>query len=151
MIVPKIWQCACAKSAKCSSRCFSRLAASLLFPEDQPLNLIISERKVLSPLNTMEAIAKGHKILVNRISFHRVETEDWICPLIDYLRDKILSESPKEWESIHRRAARFFYKEETKVLYRRSFDRILLRCLSKQEAEEVMDEDEVHSGLCGAH
>jgi Integrase core domain/Integrase zinc binding domain len=35
------------------------------------------------------------------------------------------------------------------TLYRRSFDQLWLRCISYQEAEQVMKE--VHSGLCGAH
>ncbi|KAJ8635698.1 hypothetical protein MRB53_009965 [Persea americana] len=35
------------------------------------------------------------------------------------------------------------------MLYRKSFNGVLLRCLSQQEAEETLKE--VHAGLCGAH
>ena len=47
------------------------------------------------------------------------------------------------------RAPRFFYNEETETIYRRSFDGVLLHCLTKEESKEVMEE--VHSGLCGNH
>ena len=36
-----------------------------------------------------------------------------------------------------------------KILYHRSYDGILLRCLSNAEAREVIKE--VHDGICGAH
>ncbi|XP_039138784.1 uncharacterized protein LOC120276118 [Dioscorea cayenensis subsp. rotundata] len=35
------------------------------------------------------------------------------------------------------------------IKYLKSYDQLLLRCLSKEESEEVMHE--VHSGVCGAH
>ena len=35
------------------------------------------------------------------------------------------------------------------VFYRRSYDQLLLRCLSKEKFEEAMHE--VHSGICGTH
>ncbi|KAJ8644665.1 hypothetical protein MRB53_006413 [Persea americana] len=35
------------------------------------------------------------------------------------------------------------------MLYRKSFNGVLLHCLSQQEAEETLKE--VHAGLCGAH
>ena len=137
------------RSQNAQADALAGLAASLLFPDDQPLNLIICERRIMPPLNTVEAIAKGHKMMVNRISVHHIEEEDWRLPLIEYIREGVLPENVKERESIRRRAPKFFYNEETKVIYRRSFDVLLLRCLSKEEAQEVMNE--VHSGLCGAH
>lgn len=50
-------------------------------------------------------------------------------------------------EQIKKRALRFAYLNDT--LYRRSYDQLWLRCVSRQEAEHIMKE--VHSGLCGAH
>ena len=35
------------------------------------------------------------------------------------------------------------------MLYRRSYDGILLHCLSNSEAQEVIKE--AHDGICGAH
>ncbi|XP_038688748.1 uncharacterized protein LOC119987915 [Tripterygium wilfordii] len=42
---------------------------------------------------------------------------------------------------------RFIYYKDT--LYRRSFDGLFLRCLSKEEADQVLEE--AHSGICGAY
>ena len=36
-----------------------------------------------------------------------------------------------------------------RILYRRSHDGILLRCLSHEEAQETLKE--AHDGMCGAH
>ncbi|XP_038707284.1 uncharacterized protein LOC120002596 [Tripterygium wilfordii] len=48
---------------------------------------------------------------------------------------------------IWRHASRFIYYKDT--LYRRSFDGVFLRCLRKEEANQVLEE--AHSGICGAH
>ena len=61
----------------------------------------------------------------------------------------ILPEDPKERVSIQRRAPNFHLDIPSKILYRKSFNGVLLRCLSQQEAEETLKE--VHAGLCGAH
>ena len=61
----------------------------------------------------------------------------------------ILPEDPKEQVSIQRRAPNFHLDIPSKMLYRKSFNGVLLRCLSQQEAEETLKE--VHAGLCGAH
>ena len=42
-----------------------------------------------------------------------------------------------------------YYDLVIKTLYRRSYDGILLRCLSNSEAQEVLKE--AHDGICGAH
>ena len=47
---------------------------------------------------------------------------------------------------LKKRAMRFTLIND--VLYRRSYDQLLLRCLSK-ESEEAMHEG--HSGICSAH
>ena len=61
----------------------------------------------------------------------------------------ILPEDPKELVSIQRRGPNFHLDIPSKMLYRKSFNEILLRCLSQQEAEETLKE--AHTGLCGAH
>ena len=55
----------------------------------------------------------------------------------------------KDVASIRRRYLRFYYDLTLKTLYRRSYDGILLRCLSNLEAQEVLKE--AHDGICGAH
>ena len=77
------------------------------------------------------------------------EPKDWRIFLIDYALYGILSDDPKEAASIRRRSLRFYYDLIVKTLYCRSYDGILLHCLSNSEAQEVLKE--AHDGICGAH
>jgi len=61
----------------------------------------------------------------------------------------ILHDDPKKAAVIRRKAPKLYYNAITRTLYRRSHDRILLRCLSHKEAHEVLKE--THDGMCGAH
>lgn len=85
----------------------------------------------------------------SRLSVCEMAIGDWRDPFIDYMQFGILPDDPKERTSIRRRAPKFYYDVNTKTLYRKSYDGILLRCLSNQEADQVMTE--THSGTCGAH
>jgi len=51
--------------------------------------------------------------------------------------------------SVRRRSTRFYYDAVIKILYLRSYDVILLYCLSNSEAQEVIKE--AHDGIHGAH
>ena len=62
---------------------------------------------------------------------------------------EILPKDPKERVSIQRRAPNFHLDIPSKMLYRKSFNGILLRYLSQQKAEETLKE--AHASLCGAH
>ncbi|KAM1343755.1 hypothetical protein ACFX2F_007920 [Malus domestica] len=59
----------------------------------------------------------------------------------------MLPDDLKHRSEIRQRAHRFLYYKGT--LYRRSFERVLLRCLGEEEANQAMEE--THSGICGAH
>ena len=67
--------------------------------------------------------------------------------MIDYLQYGKLPTDPRGRVDVRRRANRFVYLNDT--LYKRSFDGILLRCLSKEEAVHALSE--THAGICGAH
>ncbi|XP_022895322.1 uncharacterized protein LOC111409511 [Olea europaea var. sylvestris] len=75
------------------------------------------------------------------------EREDWRQPIIDFLQHQKLPDNPRRKTEIKRRASRFIFYKGT--LYRRSFDGVFLRCLSNDEATQVVEE--AHSGICGAH
>ncbi|KAK4394189.1 hypothetical protein Sango_1889700 [Sesamum angolense] len=60
-----------------------------------------------------------------------VEEEDWRQPLVVYLKYGKLPNDLRRRTNTRRRATRFIYYKGT--LYRRSFDRIFLRCLSDNE------------------
>ncbi|KAK4380951.1 hypothetical protein Sango_3015000 [Sesamum angolense] len=76
-----------------------------------------------------------------------VEEEDWRQPLVVYLKYGKLPNDLRRRTNTRRRATRFIYYKGT--LYRRSFDRIFLRCLSDNEKVQAMEE--AHCGVCGAH
>ena len=78
-----------------------------------------------------------------------LKLRDWRFPLIDYALHGLLPDDPKEAASIRRRSLRFHYNPILKMLYRRSYDGILLRCLSNLEAQEVLKE--AHDGIFRAH
>ena len=77
-----------------------------------------------------------------------LEPRDWQFPLIDYTLHDLLPDDPKEAASIRRRSLHFYYDPTLKTLYNRSYNGILLRCLSNLEAQEVLKE--AHDGICGA-
>ena len=77
------------------------------------------------------------------------EPRDWRFSLIDYALHNILSDDPNEVTSIRWRSLRFYFDPIVKTLYRRSYDGILLCCLSNSEAQEVLQQ--AHDGVCGAH
>lgn len=60
----------------------------------------------------------------------------------------IMPDDPVERRRLQRRLPSYVYKANT--LYRRSFGQeILLRCVSRDEAEKILKE--VHHGVCGGH
>jgi len=77
------------------------------------------------------------------------EPRDWWFPIIDYALHRILPDDPREAMSIRQRSTWFYYDAVVKTLYRRSYDDILLHCLSNSEAQEVIKE--AHDSICGAH
>jgi len=77
------------------------------------------------------------------------EPRDWQFAFIDYALHNILPDNPKEAASIRWRSLRFYYYPIVKTPYRRSYDSILLHCLSNSEAWELLKE--AHDGVCGVH
>jgi len=91
-------------------------------------------------------VLKSKEVHITSTDF---ELRDWRFLLINYALHDILPDDPKEAASIRRSSLRFYYDPIVKTLYRRSYDGILLRCLSNSEAQEVLKE--AHDGICGAH
>ncbi|CAL8118079.1 unnamed protein product [Prunus armeniaca] len=67
-----------------------------------------------------------------------IDIDDWRQPLPDDSRHR---------SEVQRRAPRFIYYK--KILYRRSFEGVFLRCLAEEDACKAIEE--AHSGICGAH
>ena len=72
-----------------------------------------------------------------------VGADDWRKEIIDYLMDP----SKKVERRVRFQAIKYVLLEE--VLYYRTIDGVLLRCLGDEEARSLMGE--IHEGVCGAH
>ena len=73
--------------------------------------------------------------------------ENWMTPIVSYLKDERLSEGKDEARKLRVRAARYLLMDE--VLYKRDFSQPYLRCLAPDKANYVLRE--VHEGACGNH
>ncbi|KAG9442264.1 hypothetical protein H6P81_018118 [Aristolochia fimbriata] len=83
----------------------------------------------------------------NLVSVYVIEEEDWRQQFLDYLEHKKLPEELKARAYVRRVAPQFYLFNNT--LYRRSYDGILLRCVSKEEGQVILAE--AHGGIYGAH
>ena len=73
--------------------------------------------------------------------------ENWMTPIVLYLKDRRLLEGKDEARKLRIKAARYVLMDE--VLYKRGFSQPYLRCLAPDEVNYVLRE--VHEGACGNH
>ena len=79
---------------------------------------------------------------------HQIECEEnWMTPIVSYLKDGKLPEEKDKPRKLRVRSARYVLMNE--VLYKRGFSQSYLRCLALDEANYVLRE--VHEGACGNH
>ena len=100
-----------------------------------------ASKQVLSFVQTSSLIDDGAQMQEIAIE------ENWITPLIEYLRSGILPDGKDAVRKLKVQVSRFVLIRD--VLYKRGFSRPCLRCLSHDEANYVMRE--VHEGICGNH
>ncbi|VFQ63982.1 unnamed protein product [Cuscuta campestris] len=72
---------------------------------------------------------------------------EWLDQLAKYIEDSEAPENPQEARLLRMRAPT--YKVQDGVLYKRSYNGVLLRCLRATEAKALMEE--IHEGVCAAH
>ena len=73
--------------------------------------------------------------------------ENWMTPIVSYLKDGKLSEGKDEARKLRVRAAKYVLMDE--VLYKRGFSQPYLSCLAPDEANYVLRE--IHERACGNH
>ncbi|XP_073042035.1 uncharacterized protein [Primulina eburnea] len=90
-----------------------------------------------------------HTSLVSSVDTGPPQTreDNWATPILDYISRSYLPEDVKEASQIKKRAARFVVIKD--ILYRRSFQGSLLKCISGDESIYVLRE--IHEGCCGDH
>ncbi|VFQ95814.1 unnamed protein product [Cuscuta campestris] len=72
---------------------------------------------------------------------------EWLDRLAKYIEDGVAPEDPQEAHLLRMSAPT--YKVHDGVLYKRSYNSVLLRCLRAAEAKALMEE--IHEGVCAAH
>ncbi|XP_016186036.1 uncharacterized protein LOC107627728 [Arachis ipaensis] len=72
---------------------------------------------------------------------------DWRTPFLEYINARVIPRNEPNPQHFRRKAS--LYTNIAGELYRRGFSHPLLKCLDKNEANEVMNE--VHEGVCGNH
>ena len=75
------------------------------------------------------------------------QDETWMTPIARYIQEGVLPVEPRDARTVRRRATSFFF--ENGQLYKRSFGRPALRCITPEQGLEIIKE--IHEGLCGNH
>ncbi|XP_025703549.1 uncharacterized protein [Arachis hypogaea] len=76
-----------------------------------------------------------------------MQVPDWRTPFLNYINTGAILDDEPNLLLFRRRAS--FYTVVENTLYRRGHSQPLLKCISKEEAEDVMAE--THEGVCGNH
>ncbi|XP_017976419.1 PREDICTED: uncharacterized protein LOC108661935 [Theobroma cacao] len=78
-----------------------------------------------------------------------VDGKPWYHDIVHYLKFQQYSKqsSENDKKTIRRLTMNFFLDDD--ILYKRSRDQVLLRCVDSAEARRIVEE--VHEGICGAH
>ncbi|XP_015966622.1 uncharacterized protein LOC107490362 [Arachis duranensis] len=76
-----------------------------------------------------------------------IQVPDWRTPFLDYINTGTMPKDEPNLPLFRRRAS--FYTVLGNTLYRRGHSQPLLKCISREEAEDVMAE--THEGVCDNH
>ena len=73
--------------------------------------------------------------------------ESWITPIIQYLKDSMLSEDKRKTRLLRLKATLYtIYNDQ---LYKRGFSIPLLKCVDLEEGNHILQE--IHEGIYGNH
>ncbi|XP_075499328.1 uncharacterized protein LOC142537719 [Primulina tabacum] len=101
----------------------------------------------LSEVNTREVLHITRLVLSTEEEASPMPEDSWMTPLIAYITNHELPEDKARAQKIKRQAPRFVLLN--KILYRRSFQGPLLKCLNEKEVDYVLRE--IHEGCCAEH
>ncbi|KAG9458899.1 hypothetical protein H6P81_003407 [Aristolochia fimbriata] len=116
------------------------IAASLAQFNERPSQVPICERWVIPPPAKEETEEEQTEEIEESlpISVSQNETKDWREPISNFLRHGTLPVDLRERVQIRRAAPKYVFIND--VLYQRSYEGLLLRCLSKEEGLQVLKE-----------
>ncbi|KAK2984212.1 hypothetical protein RJ640_006671 [Escallonia rubra] len=124
------------------------LAASLGLSKNEEMTITVGARRILQPYDKVSVDVQTDEALTTSERVAGQDNQlDWCQPFMEYLQHGRLPDDRAKRVEVRRRSVQFVMWKNT--LYKRSMDGMLLKCIAKDEVEEVMKE--VHSGTCGAH
>ncbi|KAE8687841.1 RING-H2 finger protein ATL43-like [Hibiscus syriacus] len=77
------------------------------------------------------------------------DTKPWYYDILQYIKHRSYPEEATETDKRTIRRMSTGYVLDGEVLYKKSHNQVLLRCVDTEEAKMIMEE--VHDGVCGAH
>ncbi|XP_073063957.1 uncharacterized protein [Primulina eburnea] len=101
----------------------------------------------LSEVGTREVLHVSRFVLSSEEEILPVPEDSWMTPLIKFIISNELPKDKTRAQKIKRQALRFVLLNN--ILYRRSFQGPLLKCLSEGEVNYVLLE--IHEGCCAEH
>ncbi|XP_075480663.1 uncharacterized protein LOC142521330 [Primulina tabacum] len=101
----------------------------------------------ISEVSTREIMCFTRMVLSINEEIPPVQKSSWMTPIVEYIIHEKLPENRVQATKIKKQVHRFVFLNN--VLYRRSYQGPLLKCLSEDEVEYVLRE--IHEGCCGEH
>ena len=118
----------------------------ILREENMEADTLAKEASVIGATDKFDEVQYVPSI--DLLEIQQIENEEnWMTPIVSYLKDGKLLEGKDKARKLRVRAARYILMDE--VLYKRGFSQPYLRRLSPDEANYVLRE--VHEGACGNH
>ncbi|XP_073038057.1 uncharacterized protein [Primulina eburnea] len=99
----------------------------------------------MTEISTREVLCFTQLVLSIEAETPPDQKNSWMTPIMEYIRHEKLPEDRAQAIKIKKQVPRFVLLNN--VLYRRSFQGPLLKCLSEEEIEYVLRE--IHEGCCG--
>ena len=97
----------------------------------------------------VEHLDRANEVAKGMVRIHKVRVgSSWMDPIVEFLKNDILSEEKSEAEKIRRNAPRFWLSKDHK-LYKRSYFGPYLLCIHPEASELLLEE--LHEGICGSH
>ena len=118
----------------------------LLRKENMEVDALVKAASTGEPMDEFDKVQYMPSIDLPKV--HQIrEEENWMTPIVIFLKDGRLLEDKDEARKLTIKAAK--YVLINKVLYKWGFSQPYLRCLAPNELNYVLRE--IHDGVCGNH
>ena len=114
--------------------------------ENMEANVLVKEALIDRSVDKLDEVQYMPSIDLPKVQQIEGE-ENWMTPIVAYLRDGRLLEEKNEARKIMIRSAKYVLIDE--VLYKKGFSQSYLKCLTPNESNYVSME--IHEGACGNH